>query len=230
MPSSPNYPAPSSKQQPTVDPGSRPSFSYGSNSPIAQVGESPVNDRFGRTPEGDQAWIKLANGVQISAPPGKDLVALRGDANNCRYGGGGSDVNAYLACLHNAGDAIHYPNGKTLNGATPFDDLRQTSREQLQSKSQTDRDTPSSQHSPSVSRPPQNSKVFAAARKHNREWSRSAEFARPDSRFSYPGAPGARDRRRSRSCINPADEGPRVRIHLPPAASQQRTEGAAAVI
>jgi hypothetical protein len=43
----------------------------------------------------------------------------------------------------------------------------------------------------------------------------------PELRFSYPGCPGTRDRPRFGLCINPADEGPRVRIRLPPAASQQ---------
>ena len=80
--------------------------------PIAVVGDS--DNHRGFILRGDQARIYLANGVQVIAPPQKDLVELYGDINSCRYGGGLWDTNAYLACLHNAHDVLQFPNGKIL--------------------------------------------------------------------------------------------------------------------
>lgn len=80
--------------------------------PIAVVGDS--DDHRGFVLRGNLARIYLANGIQVIAPPQKDLVELYGDINSCRYGGGLWDTNAYLACLHNAHDVLQFPNGKIL--------------------------------------------------------------------------------------------------------------------
>ena len=82
--------------------------------PLAVVGDS--DDHRGRVLRGNLARIYLANGLQIIAPPEKDLVQLRGDVNSCRYGSG-SNFDTYIMCLHNRDDTLQSPNGVIFPGA-----------------------------------------------------------------------------------------------------------------
>ncbi len=84
-------------------------------SPLAVVRDS--DDHSGRVLRGNLARIYLANGLQVIAPPEKDLVALYGDVNSCRYGGNDSSVELYVTCLHDRGDTLQSPHGIVLRGA-----------------------------------------------------------------------------------------------------------------
>jgi len=92
----------------------------------SQLRQSP-SARPGFSPRGDQARIQLANGAQIIAPPGKDLLELSGDANNCLYGGGGGNVELYFTCLHERGDILQFPDGRIWGFAPQYGNIAPSS-------------------------------------------------------------------------------------------------------
>jgi hypothetical protein len=87
-------------------------------SPLSVVGDS--DDHRGFVLRGSLARIYLANGLQVIAPPEKDLIGLYGDLNTCRYGCNASTLDLYVTCLHDRGDTLISPHGIVLPGAPQF--------------------------------------------------------------------------------------------------------------